>query len=220
MIKRIFFVSAVIVCILLLSFAVNGVYTLLTAKPFSQESTELLRQFQNMSANEKETYLMALREKADEMTARQQFNVADALLHGEIEYTDVVKDRQEAMCWLKKSAQQGLPEAQYWLAAWSESDALTFNLGNTLERSPENAFYWYSKSAQAGYALAYGRLGRMYEYGIGVEKDIKLAKYWCRKGYIENGSLSDLEGVSRLLTKDELIIVLIERFVRVALWID
>ena len=68
MIKRTFFVSAVIICIL--SFAVNGVYTLLTAKPFSQESTELLRQFQNMSANEKETYLMALREKADEMTAR------------------------------------------------------------------------------------------------------------------------------------------------------
>ena len=216
MIKRIFFVCAV----LLLSFVVNGAYTLLTAKPFSQECTELMRKFQNMSANEKETYLMALREKADEMTARQQFNIADALLHCDSEYTDVDKDRQEAMYWLKKSAQQGLPEAQDWLAGWSESDASIFNLGDTLERSPENAFYWYSKSAQAGYAPAYGSLGRMYEYGIGVEKDIKLAKYWRRKGYVENGGLSDLEGVTNLLRKDELIIALIERFIRVALWIN
>lgn len=216
MIKRIFFVCAV----LLLSFVVNGAYTLLTAKPFSQECTELMQQFQNMSANEKETYLMALREKADEMTARQQFNIADALIHGDREHTDVDKDLQEAMYWLKKSAQQGLPEAQYDLAYWSESDALIFNLGDTIERSPENAFYWYSKSAQAGYAPAYGRLGKMYEYGLGIEKDIKLAKYWRRKGYVENGSLYDLEGVTYLLRKDELIIALIERFIRVALWIN
>ena len=216
MIKRIFFVCAV----LLLSFVVNSAYTLLTVKPLSQECTELMRQFQNMSANEKETYLMALREKADEMTARQQFNIADALIHGDREHTDVDKDLQEAMYWLKKSAQQGLPEAQYDLAYWSESDASIFNLGNTIERSPENAFYWYSKSAQAGYALAYGRLGKMYEYGLGIEKDIKLAKYWRRKGYVENGGLYDLEGVTNLLRKDELNIALIEMFIRVALWIN
>lgn len=220
MIKRILFVSSVIICILLLSFAINRVFTLLTAKPFSREIVESLQQFQHMSASEKEAYLKAKRKKADEMTAHQQFIIAKTLLHCDSEYMDVVKARQEAMYWLTKSAQQGLPEAQYCLVGWINSDASIFDLGDTIERTPENAFRWCSKSAQAGYAPAYGCLGGMYEYGIGVKKDIKLAKYWRRKGYVETGGFSDFDGGTSLLTRGELLIARMERFVRIALWMN
>ena len=218
MIRKAFSISTVIIIILLFSFAVNGTYTLLTATPISQETIELSQQFKLMSETEKAELLKRWREKVDEMTPRQQFTIAELLLHDES--SDVVKDRKEAVYWLVKSAQQGLPEAQYWLAVWCSSDTTIFDLGDTIERTPENAFYWFNKSAQAGYAPSYGSLGRLYEYGIGVEKNEKLAKYWRTHGYVETGNFSDLEAINSLLTRGELLIALVERFLRVALWIN
>jgi TPR repeat protein len=43
------------------------------------------------------------------------------------------------------------------------------------------AFYWYEKAARHGQADAQYRLGRLYESGEGVKKDMKRAAHWYRR---------------------------------------
>lgn len=43
------------------------------------------------------------------------------------------------------------------------------------------AFFYRHMAAQAGHELSYGALGVMYEYGIGVERDPRLAADWYQK---------------------------------------
>jgi uncharacterized protein len=53
--------------------------------------------------------------------------------------------------------------------------------------SPKKSFYWYTKSAEQEYADAQINLSLYYQMGVGTQKNLKKAAYWCKKAY-ENGS--------------------------------
>ena len=66
----------------------------------------------------------------------------------------------------------------------SRSDAATqFKLGNKLYNSQnyKEAFKIFEKLAKLGYSGPQTNLGHMYADGLGVEKDMSLAKYWTEK---------------------------------------
>ena len=46
---------------------------------------------------------------------------------------------------------------------------------------PAQALAWYQKAAAQGHAAAQFNLGRMYEYGLGVDKDPAQALAWYQK---------------------------------------
>jgi TPR repeat protein len=66
----------------------------------------------------------------------------------------------------------------------SRSDAATqFKLGQKLYNSQnyKEAFKLFEKLAKLGYSGPQTNLGHMYADGLGVEKDMSLAKYWTEK---------------------------------------
>ena len=54
-----------------------------------------------------------------------------------------------------------------------------YNAGNDTQ-----AFSYFEKAANQGFATAQNNLSQMYEYGLGVTKDLQKAAYW--KKYKEN----------------------------------
>ena len=54
----------------------------------------------------------------------------------------------------------------------------------------EEAVLWYEKAAKQGLKDAQKNLSTMYELGYGVEKDLKMAKFWLNE-YLNN----DKEGI-------------------------
>ncbi|MDE7168241.1 MAG: sel1 repeat family protein, partial [Clostridia bacterium] len=53
--------------------------------------------------------------------------------------------------------------------------------GYGVEKSDEQAAYWWSTAAEQGHAIAQYNLGVCYERGEGVEQDYKKAAYWYQK---------------------------------------
>ena len=58
--------------------------------------------------------------------------------------------------------------------------------GKGVEKDERQAYEWYRKSAEAGYAEGMRLLGWYYEHGKGVEQDEAQAQYWKQKA-IEAG---------------------------------
>ena len=73
----------------------------------------------------------------------------------------------EALQWLKKSAAQGYPPAQFRLGQ-------SYEIGQGVAQNPEEAIKWYLKSAKQGSALAQYNLALLYEKA-GNQKE---AVYW------------------------------------------
>ena len=61
-----------------------------------------------------------------------------------------------------------------------------YEYGKGVEQSYEQAFYWYSKAAEKGVAIAQHSLALFYQDGKGVGKDDDKAIYWYRQA-IKNG---------------------------------
>ena len=80
----------------------------------------------------------------------------------------------ETLLEVKKSAEQGVAEAQYTLGF------MYYNWDGTLT-DKKQAFYWYKKSAEQGNVNAQFTLGIMYSNGDGVLTDKKQAFYWYKK---------------------------------------
>ena len=59
--------------------------------------------------------------------------------------------------------------------------AICCELGTGTEEDPEKAFFWYKKSAEAGYDLAIFNLARCYRDGIGTEADPEQMYAWMKK---------------------------------------
>lgn len=70
---------------------------------------------------------------------------------------------------LKPLAEQGLSEAQYYLAKAEESR------GNLSE-----AFFWYSRAAERAYTKAFAKVAYFYEQGIVIEKSLEEAEYYLK----------------------------------------
>ena len=56
---------------------------------------------------------------------------------------------------------------------------------------------WLTKAALQGNAPAQYNLGRMYQWGKGVEKDLQQARFWFQKA-IDNGHEKAKEALSKI----------------------
>ncbi len=80
---------------------------------------------------------------------------------------------EEVMKWLQMAAEQGEPQALYNLAiSYHRGD-----IGGQVDIPKSNEMF--RKSAEAGYQPAYSRMAIIYYTGEGVEKKLKIAKYWA-----------------------------------------
>lgn len=147
---------------------------------------------------------------SESLTALQQYAIAELYLTGEVT-GDVVRDRREAMFWLLKSAHKGLAAAQFRLGTWCQAPSSIFKLEDIITQTPEEAFFWFKKAAEAGYPPAFGALGDAYKDGEGCAKDLELAKFWLTRAVIEHRSAMALESLLPLIdSEDELVRILTE----------
>ena len=58
--------------------------------------------------------------------------------------------------------------------------------GRGVSKDLRKTAYWYTKSAEQGYAASQYFIGYMYIIGEGVSKNYTKAAYWIKKAY-ENG---------------------------------
>ncbi len=98
--------------------------------------------------------------------AGAQCKLGKCYLYG---WLGVEKNPQEAVSWLKKSAEQGFAEAQYRLA-----DCYMYGRGT--EKNAQEAFALYTEAAESGLDKAKTEQAKCYLYGKGVAQD-------CKKGY-------------------------------------
>lgn len=120
-------------------------------------------------------------------------------------------DRNEAVKWFRKVAEQGHVEAQYELGCCYEESADSYNscFANSLAkrqadelakvRDNAEAVNWYRKAAEHGHAKAQYRLGCRYRDGRGVTKNLVEAYKWLNLAWEKWKE----EGRSRELRWDE-----------------
>jgi TPR repeat protein len=85
-------------------------------------------------------------------------------------YEDV-GDYTQADVWFRKSAEQGLAEAQFSLG-------VSYDLGQGVPQDYSQAASWYRKAAEQGYASAQWSCGKLYDTGLGVPQDYAEAYFW------------------------------------------
>lgn len=86
----------------------------------------------------------------------------------------VPKDRELALKWYRKAADQGYAEAQLLLG-------IIYDQGVGVAKDYAQALEWYRKAAEQGYAKAQFNLGSMYDEGLGLQQDYQQAANWYRK---------------------------------------
>ena len=111
-----------------------------------------------------------------------QYKLFEIYSNGEI----IEKDNQEAIKWLKESAEQGYAEAQNDLGIYCRDES---KFGKKL------AFGWFEQAARQGYAEAQTNVGECYKEGLGVERNTQRAFYWfneaANKGEVPNQFSAD-----------------------------
>lgn len=86
----------------------------------------------------------------------------------------VKENRQEAIKWHQRAAENGYAKAQSLLAR-------RYHVGKYIEQDDAKAFYWYCKSAELGDVEGQYQLALFYEQGIEVAQNYQLAKEWYLK---------------------------------------
>lgn len=111
-----------------------------------------------------EYYLMA----AENGSTGAMNNIGNFYLHGK----GVAKDYDKAFAWYQKAAElSGNAAAQCSLG-------MCYQYGYGTKMDYEKARRFYELSAKQGLGLAYYRMGLLYEQGLGVAKDIRIAKQY------------------------------------------
>jgi hypothetical protein len=85
------------------------------------------------------------------------------------------RDYEQAMKWLRLSADQGNVEAE-------DRVGLMYYLGEGVPQDYLEAVRWYKAAANKGNAHAQWQLVDMYQKGIGVPQDLAESKRWARLG--------------------------------------
>ncbi|MGI9484131.1 MAG: peptidoglycan-binding protein [Hyphomicrobiales bacterium] len=75
---------------------------------------------------------------------------------------------------MMKSAQQGYPLAQFWLASMYEH-------GNGTEKDVQRSLYWYEQAARGGHVSAMFNLAVMKASGVEGKKDYGQTALWMRQ---------------------------------------
>ena len=122
--------------------------------------------------NQKLTFSEELLQLAESGDPQAQNELATCYRKG----LGVPTDMEKALEWYRKSAEQGVAEAQYWLGNYyGNVDS------NILPKNYEEATKWFALSAEQGYAPAQYNLGCSYCYGQGVPKNLAVAVEWFQK---------------------------------------
>lgn len=87
----------------------------------------------------------------------------------------VTRNDKEATAWVRKAAEQGLPQGQYTLAAMYREGQ------DGLGQDDKEAVVWYCKAANQGLAEAQHDLANMYLMGRGVMQNTREALAWYNK---------------------------------------
>jgi uncharacterized protein len=136
-----------------------------------------------------------------------QYNLAVMILRGETKREPSAKDYEEAIAWMRKSAELKFTESQYALGKLYEQGELLprnlmtalkwyslaaeqghidaqlelvagYMLGRGTPANPEKAALWATKAADAGDAGAQYLIASFYEKGEGVPQDLQKAMDW------------------------------------------
>ena len=103
---------------------------------------------------------------------------------------------REAFNILNPLAAQGYTEAQYNLGMMFQ------NGGNGLQRNYRLSAYWFEQAALQGDQNAQFELAGIYYRGLGVDKDLKQAKFWAKLA--SNGSNPTIASRSREFLKNQM----------------
>jgi TPR repeat protein len=148
--------------------------------------------------NEKEAAAW-FRKGAEKGSAKAQLNLAKLLLAGkesglpdETPTKTTENLRAEGLQWLKKSADQNLPEA-----ALVYGSVLYFG-EHGVAKDYEKAAPYLKVAAENGSAEARNTYGMMKQLGLGMEKDVKAAELWFRKAALD-GHLKAQSNLGRIL---------------------
>ncbi|MDZ4381724.1 MAG: hypothetical protein U0942_10325 [Parvibaculum sp.] len=112
-----------------------------------------------------------LRVVADNGDPRAIYAIATWYLHGH-EFTGT--NFKKAAQMLRKAADAGIAEAAYDLAVSCEK-------GLGVKKSEKTAFRLYVRAALLGDAQSHYEVGRMYFWGLGTQRDRKIARDWFQK---------------------------------------
>ncbi len=121
-------------------------------------------------ANECYDEAAELIDKIDIRNAKVQFFVGEMYYYG----FGVEEDRNIAVKWYKKAADQGYVVSQWQLG-------FCYYTGSGVTKSIKEAIIWFRKAADQGYANAQCALGNLYDVGRGVVRDSCEAVKWYRK---------------------------------------
>lgn len=86
-------------------------------------------------------------------------------------YKEGLEDYSNALPWIRLSAAQLHPGAQFFLGVMHE-------FGQGVLQDYKAAVHWYGLAAQQGHNVAHLRLGNAYEQGFGVKQDNVHAHMW------------------------------------------
>ncbi|MDM7860998.1 toll/interleukin-1 receptor domain-containing protein [Alteromonas sp. ASW11-36] len=92
-------------------------------------------------------------------------------------------DRQRGIAYMEKAAAT-MPLALLELG-------LTYELGRLATPNYEKAVYYYQLAANQNLAEGFFRLAQMYQFGLGVEKDLSTARDYYRKAIVENHEMAE-----------------------------
>ncbi len=127
-----------------------------------------------------EYYLMA----AENGSTGAMNNIGNFYLHGK----GVAKDYDKAFAWYQKAAELS------GNAAAECSLGMCYQYGYGTKMDYEKARRFYELSAKQGLGLAYYRMGLLYEQGLGVAKDIRIAKQYFGEALHFDKMLAFLRG--------------------------
>lgn len=68
-----------------------------------------------------------------------------------------------------------------------------YQIGRVVEEDPQQAVYWYRKSAEAGFDQAQRNLGVCYFNGYGVEKNLQTATHWYSKAADQGNAIAQYQ---------------------------
>jgi TPR repeat protein len=121
--------------------------------------------------------------RAKKGDADAQFLVAVEYQYG---FNMMAKDVVEASKWMRKSASQGFPEAQYQFG-------LSLANGDGIPKNYSEAIDWLTKAANQGNLVHQRTLGKVYAAGEITPKDHNLASHWLSSAAKQGDALSQHE---------------------------
>lgn len=136
-----------------------------------------------------------LRKRAEAGDAGAQYKLARTYPNSwDFSNKEITKEVQEMIQWIKKSAEQGHPEAEYHLAN-------CYQYGKGVIADPAESVRWYRKAATQGVDAACLHIGFHYRDGWGVPKDAAEAAKWFRQG--SKSDVYSLLALGRLYLKGD-----------------